>query len=70
MNKLVLNFALLAALSAGLSAHAQNEKGKSSMHSNTYHFIFLQPDYQVGLWYCISRRHQKDMDRVIEIPGK
>ena len=27
MNKLVLNFALLAALSAGLSAHAQKKKG-------------------------------------------
>lgn len=26
MNKLVLNFALLAALSAGLSAHAQKKK--------------------------------------------
>ena len=26
MNKLILNFALLAALSAGLSAHAQKKK--------------------------------------------
>ena len=46
MNKLVLNFALLAALSAGLSAHAQKKKEVINDSNTPLHL--LQPDYQVG----------------------
>ena len=45
MNKLVLNFALLAALSAGLSAHAQKKKEVINDSNTPLHL--LQPDYQV-----------------------
>ena len=54
MNKLVLNFALLAALSAGLSAHAQKKKEVINDSNTPLHL--LQPDYQVG--YADAHRSQ------------
>ena len=63
MNKLVLNFALLAALSAGLSAHAQ-KKNEVINDSNTPLHL-LQPDYQVGYGIVSAEDIKKDMDRVL-----
>ena len=54
MNKLVLNFALLAALSAGLSAHAQKKKEVINDSNTPLHL--LQPDYQVGYQQKTSKK--------------
>ena len=63
MNKLVLNFALLAALSAGLSAHAQKKKEVINDSNTPLHL--LQPDYQVGYGIVSAEDIKKDMDRVL-----
>ena len=64
MNKLVLNFALLAALSAGLSAHAQKKKEVINDSNTPLHL--LQPDYQVGYGIVSAEDIKKDMDRVLK----
>ena len=63
MNKLVLNFALLAALSAGLSAHAQMKK--EVIYDSNTPLHLLQPDYQVGYGIVSAEDIKKDMDRVL-----
>ena len=63
MNKLVLNFALLAALSAGLSAHAQKKKEVINDSNTPLHL--LQPDYQVGYGIVSAEDIKKDIDRVL-----
>ena len=69
MNKLVLNFALLAALSAGLSAHAQKKKEVINDSNTPLHL--LQPDYQVGYGIVSAEDiKKKTWDPCLEIPGK
>ena len=57
MNKLVLNFALLAALSAGLNAHAQKKKEVINDSNTPLHL--LQPDYQVGYGIVSAELYQQ-----------
>ena len=64
MNKLVLNMALLAALSFSLNAHAQKKKEVINDSNTPLHL--LQPDYQVGYGIVSVDDVKKDMDRVLK----
>ena len=62
MNKLVLNFALLARLSFSL---VPMQKEKEVINDSNTPLHLLQPDYQVGYGIVSAEDIKKDMDRVL-----